>query len=215
MSDIFEEAKEDAKIEQIINFWRDYGKYILSAVAVVLVVLAGYFYMESSKRLTKEKQANLYHDLILALEEGNTEKFDTDLASFINDNDLGYALLAQLRGAAEEFKRTGVVATDLYEKIWSDKKNDEKVRDLSVILWSLQGMDVLDAEKMITKLESIATSNRIFNALALETMAYVFVRANDLPRARETFSMLAESKSASNGIKLRARAMLSRLTPNS
>lgn len=215
MTDIFEEAKEDAKIEQIINFWRDYGKYILGVVAVVLIVLAGYFYMESSKRLAKEKQANLYHALILALEDGNREKFDADLASFTKDNDLGYALLAQLRGAAEEFKRTGVVASDLYEKIWSDKKVDEKVRDLSVVLWSMQGMDILDAEKMLTKLEPIATSNRIFSALALETMAYVFVRANDLPRARETFLMLMESKSASNGIKLRARAMLSRLTPSS
>ncbi|MBX9696841.1 MAG: tetratricopeptide repeat protein [Alphaproteobacteria bacterium] len=215
MSDIFEEAKEDAKIEQIINFWRVYGKYILSVIAVALIVLAGYFYIESAKHLTKEKQANLYHELILSLEDGNVEKFDEDLASFLKDNDLGYALLAQLRAAAEEFKKTGVVATDLYEKIWSDKKVDEKVRDLSVILWSLQGMDVLDAEKMLTKLESIATSNRIFSALALETMAYVFVRANDLPRARETFSMLIESKGASNGIKLRARAMLSRLTPNS
>ncbi len=211
MSDIFEEAKEDARIEKIIDFWKAYGKSII--IAAILATLAGFGYVfyESRKQNAMEKEANLYQQLIASLDAGKSEDVDADLKALTKLNPEGYSTLAELRIAAEEFKNTGVVASEIYEKIWNDKKVDEKIRDLSVVCWALQGMAVLDHEKMIARLEPIAASNRVYNVLAAEVMGYALLRANRVEDAQNTFQNLVENKGTPEGVRLRARAMLSRI----
>lgn len=212
MSDIFEEAKEDARIEKIIEFWKTYGKSIIIATFVAVVVGFGYVFYESRKQNALEQEADLYQQLIASLGEGKTESVDADLKALSKLNSAGYGILAELRVAAEEFKTTGVVASDMYEKIWTDKKIDDKIRDLSVICWALQGMSVLDSEKMIAQLEPIAASNRTFNILAAEVIGYVFLRAKRVEDAKSTFQALAEDKGTPEGVRLRARGMLTRIS---
>lgn len=212
MSDIFEEAKEDARIEKIIEFWKTYGKSIIITAVVAVVVGFGYVFYESRKQNAMEQEADLYQQLIASLAEGKTENVDADLKALSKLNPSGYSILAELRVAAEEFKTTGVVASEIYEKIWTDKKIDDKVRDLSVICWALQGMSVLDSEKMIAQLEPIAASNRTFNVLAAEVLGYVFLRAKRVEDARSTFQALAEDKGTPEGVRLRARGMLTRIS---
>lgn len=212
MSDIFEEAKEDARIEQIINFWRQYGKSIIVAILILLAGLLAYYFYDASQRSARERQAHLYQLFVAELEQGKSDTLQQSLQKLMDESAHGYAVLAQLRLAAEDFKTTGVVATDIYEKVWQNKKVDEKIRDLAVIMWALQGLDVLDPEKMAQLLEPIAASNRIYNVLATEVMAYVFLREGKTQEAQQILMNLVENKGVSSGIKMRARAMLTRIS---
>jgi hypothetical protein len=210
MSDIFEEAKEDARIEQLIRFWRSYNTYIIAGVVAFIIILSGYSawqYMNEKRQL---EAAHLYEE-IFSLVDAKKNDEAKELLDKLLDKSQGYGILAELKMANIESKEKQV-PSELYEKIINNKKADEKFRELAIVLSTLHDLKQNSSQKVIDKLEPIASSNSPFKFLATELMAVTFLKEGQKEKALEFFKALGQDEGTTPGIRARATAMIQQLT---
>lgn len=205
--DLLEEAKQDARIEQIIKFWRAYGNHIIGAILIALTVTFGWIYWDYRTEQKKIRAANLYDQVITFMDKGENELADQALKDLLKESSNGYGILAQMRLAGEDYQKTHKIS-DFYEQIINDKKVDEKFRDLAVIVLSLQSIDQDQGKINLEQLRTIAEGKSPFSANAREIIGLVYLKEGDPKAALQIFKDLSQEEGVTEGIRLRARAML-------
>ena len=203
MADIFDEIDEDLKRDHIKLLWARYGKIVLAAVLVVVVLVAsrqGYTAWQTSRI---EASASAYQKAL------QSDDIVGSLEAQLEQLSHGYSMLAQFQIAAEQAANGDFVAAEArYLRLASDASLDPLYQQAATLLSVMvapkdTGVSVLEAR--LSDLENAAGP---WQVMALETGAGLALRNGKKDSAVARYKRISEMADVPNGLRQRAQRMI-------
>ncbi len=115
MGDIFREIDEELKQEKYLRLWKKYGNRVMTAVAVVLLIVAGYYGWQRYQENQRLSASNRYSEAQALVAGGKHEEAATVFANLADSRagQLPHPGPAAARGAARRWRRRGRRCRDL------------------------------------------------------------------------------------------------------
>ncbi|SCA57921.1 conserved hypothetical protein [Candidatus Terasakiella magnetica] len=205
VSNLFKEIDEELRQDKATLLWKQYGNTLIAAIVAVIIAVGGY---EGWKAYDLDNRQVLGDQYASALDLARKDNFADASKAFqelAGQGGLGYGTLARLQEAgllARENKYQE--ASNAYFLIAQNGEIDPVFRDMALILGALNGLDVLDAQDIIQRLDPLVGGTNPWRHSAKEIQAYAQAKAGNGAKAAELMKNLAEDASAPPGVRQRA-----------
>jgi hypothetical protein len=209
---LFDEIDDELRQDRAHKLWRAYGHYAVGAVLAIVISVAGYQgwqkYQLSSRLADGAKFA-------AAAGLADADKFDAAFKAFAELSDSGgegYQLLARFNQARLLADRGEAGNAAIAYRVLADDPDVEPLyRGLAVVLGALQELNdaSTDWAALQKRLEPLMADSSPWRFSARELAGLLAKRSGDTTKAKKLFSGLAEDRIAPQGIRNRAREMLS------
>ena len=209
MADIFQEVDEEIRKDKATELWKKYGGIVIGAcLAIVVGTGANVGWREYKISLRQEESARFVDAAKLAVDGNTTEAIDS-FRALSNEARTGYAVLAQLREAAERVKagdRKGAIT--LYDAIAEANDHGPAITNLAQIMAVGLMMDESPAEDIEARLSVLDDGNSPWRFTAQEFRAMLAHRDGRIDAARELYKTLSEMAGVPEGLRQRSAQML-------
>ncbi len=205
VSNLFKEIDEELRQDKATLLWKQYGWLLISAIVAVIIAVAAY---EGWKAYDLSKREALSDKYAAALDLARKEKFAASGDAFKALSDEagnGYAILARLQEAALLARQKKYQdAANAYFQLAQNSETPQTFRDMALVLGALNGLDVMDAKDISTRLQPLASSASAWRHSAMEVQAYAEAKQGNREKAAELMKNLSEDASAPGGVRQRA-----------
>ncbi len=211
MSDIIEEAKEDYRIEQILNFAKKYANWLIGGVLSLFIGTAGYLYWQHHQEQKMLKNAEEFEAVLVLLSQKKNSDAMEALKGLEASGTEGFALVSVFKRAKQEGISSEERAKRYYE-IAQDKSFEQKYRDLALIQWAYQGLDDRDGLTLLKEIEPLLNVNNPWAPFAREISALVHIRLGEQEKASSFLKALIEDERVPLTLRQRAAAYIQQMT---
>jgi hypothetical protein len=213
VSDIFREIDEELRRDNLLKLWRLYGRYLIVAVAVALLVAGGIVAWRNHQLAARQALSVRYAAAMSLLRDGK----DADAAkvfSSVAAEGGGYARLAEFEAADLAAKAGDAkAASAAYDRLAAASDVDPELRDAATLLSVMTGFADNDPHAAIDRLKPLTDSGNPWRATALELTAAADLKAGDKAGALDVYKKLADDLAAPEGVRGRAAEMAAVLAP--
>lgn len=204
-----EEIKEELRKDQALKFWQQWGNTLIGVALFLIIGTAGNIWYQSHSTAKVEEQTRMYEDVLLALEQNNTEKAKTILRDLSKKGSDGYEVLSELdlanltssndeKAAALLSLSKNTHVPELYQQIATYRYFEH----------IFQG--TAPAEFLKELKEHLKVTHPLYISLK-ELEGLALLKAKDLKAAAKVFEEIAKDEKAPQGIRLRAFALLDQM----
>ena len=209
---LLREVVEDVKNEQLQQLWNKYGLYIIIAVAFILTATISFESIKSWREKKSQEISNAYSVAMSLQNQGRLDE-SLDIYKSLAQKDSGiYDDLAKIQIAniyLEQGKKDDALAVLTTMIDSSDTIHQmKKIATLKLISYKL---DDNTSAKEITKLLDRFTDSDDSD-IAKELTAMLYIRENDLTKAKDEYQKIVSSASAPEALKYRALDMINLLS---
>jgi hypothetical protein len=209
VSDIFREVDEDLRQERYAKLWSRFGKYVVGAVVLVVVVAAIVIAWQNVTEGRRQAEGESFAEALELAREGATEQAATAFNRLAENSGSGYRALARLQAAAALVKAGNTdEAIAVYDRLATDRAVDRILRDLGALLAALHRFDAADSAEMLQRLGPLVLDSNAWRYSAREMQALVMHRSGDVAQARTLLEALVDDADAPSGIRSRAAELL-------
>jgi hypothetical protein len=213
VSDIFQEVEEDVRRERYEQLWKKYGNYMIAAVAVLVLAVAGYQAWKTYDLSQRQKVSQRYGEASQAAESGNMAKAETDFAALAKDAPSGYASLSKLHLAGAlvaQNKRDDAVR--LLRELTSN--SNPLVADAARLRLAWTLADASPKTEVAQLLQPLTPADSPWRFAAAEVLAYMDLKAGARAQAIGEYQKLSQEPEASPNLRQRAAGIAEYLTAN-
>jgi hypothetical protein len=184
VSEIFREIDEELRRDNLLKLWKLYGRYMIGAVILVLLVAGGFVAWRNHQLSLRQAQSVRY-------EEGG-----------------GYGQLAAFEAAdlAAKAGDAKAAAAD-YDKLAASSDVDPDLRNAATLLSVMNGFADSQPQAVIDRLKPLTETGNSWRPTALELTAAAKLKAGDKAGALDIYKKLADDLSAPEGVRARAAEM--------
>ena len=211
MSDIFREIDEELRRDNLLKLWARYGRYIITAAVVALVVAGGIVAWREHQLAERRAQSTRYAGALTLARDGK-EADAAKVFAAIAEEGGGYAVLASFEEAALLAKsgdRSAAIAD--YDRIAATDL-DPGLRGLALLLSVMQSLPEAGARQTIERLAPLTESGNPWRPTALELTALARLKSGDKSGALDLYKGLADDLAAPPSLRARAAEMAAALT---
>lgn len=206
MSDIFREVEEEIRRERFEQLWKQYGDYVIAAVALVIIAIAGF---ELWQRYEQNESLKASETLIAAqdmAESGDFSRANPAFAVVAHDAPGGYAEMARLSEAGA-LVRAGQhdEAIQIYKSVAADDSGP--LGSVALIRAGWAGAEDMSKRDLQTLLAPLTDPTSPWRHAAAEILAFADYHAGDTAAAMKEFQALANDKDATDTTRRRAAAI--------
>jgi hypothetical protein len=186
------EVDEEYRRDQMKSLWVRYGRWILSAIGIGLVALAGFLYWSDSQSRHAGEAGEQFTQALAKIETGDVAGATPALQALAKSGDSGYGALAVLMQAADAVQAGDTdAAIKLYASIQDDAKLPAPFRQLALIRATQLEFDTLPPAKIIERLKPLAVPGDAWFGIAGEMTAIAYLRDNKPALAAPLLSAIA------------------------
>ena len=210
MSDIFREIDEELRRDNLLKLWARYGRYIITAAVVALVVAGGIVAWREHQLAERRAQSTRYAGALTLARDGK-EADAAKVFAAIAEEGGGYAVLASFEEAALLAKsgdRSAAIAD--YDRIAATDL-DPGLRGLALLLSVMQSLPEAGARQTIERLAPLTESGNPWRPTALELTALARLKSGDKSGALDLYKGLADDLAAPPSLRARAAEMAAAL----
>ena len=211
MSDIFREIDEELRRDNLLKLWSRYGRYIIIAVAVALVIAGGIVAWREHQLAERRAQSTRYAGALTLARDGK-EADAAKVFAAIAEEGGGYAVLASFEEAALLAKsgdRSAAIAD--YDRIAATGDLDPSLRGLALLLSVMQSLPEAEARQTIERLAPLTESGNPWRPTAIELTALARLKSGDKSGALDLYRGLADDLAAPASLRARAAEMAAAL----
>ena len=211
MSDIFREIDEELRRDNLLKLWRQYGKYAIAGIILLLLVAGGIAAWRDHQATERRAQGARYTAALALLRDGKDAEAQRRFQTLAQEGG-GYSLLAAFEEAetlAKGGDRKGAIAA--YDRLAATTGVDPEFRDLAVLLSVTHGLADGDAKAAIERLQPLAANGQPWRASALDLTAAAKLKSGDRGGALAIYKELADDLSAPQGLRARAAELAAAL----
>lgn len=206
MSDIFREVEEEVRRERYAKLWKQYGDYVIAAIAILVIGVAGYKlwqYYDQKQRVKASNQYEAAQELVAA------QSYDKAAAAFgrlSKDAPSGYASLARLQ-EADALLAAGknAQALSVYKKIAND--SDTMLANTARLRAGWIMVENTPKKDLETFLAPLTDPTSAWHSAAREILAFADYKAGDMKGALIQYQNLSKDMAAPGSLRQRADAM--------
>ena len=201
--EIISEIEEDLQKERMRKYWSLYGKYILSVVILVIVIIGGWqFYNFWENKKNNDASNNFLNILSISNNDINEA---INKINEISDLPNGYKFLLKFKKASL-LNRTGknTEAQLIWEELYTDKSIDSDYKDIAIISSLMNNYNQPD---LIVKLDNIIENNTYFSNLSKELKANILYENGKNQESNDLFIEILNSP----GINQRSKERISNI----
>ena len=190
MSDIFREVDEDLRQERYAKLWSRFGKYVVGAVVLVVVVAAIVIAWQNVTEGRRQAEGESFAEALELAREGATEQAATAFNRLAENSGSGYRALARLQAAAALVKAGNTdEAIAVYDRLATDGAVDRILRDLGALLAALHRFDAADSAEMLQRLGPLVLDSNAWRYIigAGDAGAGGCIRSGDVVAGTDAF----------------------------
>ena len=174
MADIFDEINEDLKKDRAQVLWARYGKFVIAAVAAVILAVGSTQAFRAWKSQQAETSANAFH---AALNADDVALAREGALGSLSD---GYAMLARFQIAAEKAEAGDKSAAEAdYIALSQDKSVQPLYQQAAVLMAVMNAPDGTDATALQARLDPLTATTGPWQGLAMEVSAALDLRSGN------------------------------------
>jgi hypothetical protein len=206
VSDIFHEVEEEVRRERYAKLWKQYGDYVIAAIALVILAAAGFQLWRYYQHNAQLKASQEYAAASALLSANRADEAATAFAKLADSAPDGYAAVSRLQNA-DALMAAGneKEAVALYQRIAAG--DDPLLAAVARIRQAWAVVDKAPTAKMQTLLAPLTDPTSPWRFMAREILAYSNYRAGKTAMAEKEFARLATEDGAPSGVRQRANAM--------
>jgi hypothetical protein len=205
MADIFREVDEDVRRDELLGYWRRYGKYAVAVAVVFVLSVAGFTFLKQYNERQRQAASAAFE---MASAQAQADKAGEAASAFQTLADTyggGYAQLARLRAARAQVAagdRDGALRA--FDAIAADSSVEGFLRDLARLEAAALLVDAGDPAAVEAHLAPLLAEGAPLRPLARELQALLALRQGDTAKAGALYQELAADAASSPGLRLRA-----------
>ena len=206
------EVDEEYRRDQLARFWTRYGRWLLIALGLFLLALAGYLYWrEEQNRAAGEFGARMLQ-ATEQLATGNVEDAAPVFAEAVTSNRDGYEALGRLTQAALAANQGKTAeAVNMYAAIAAEEDIAAPFRELAAIRQLMLQFDTLPYPTLVAKLQPLAKPGSAWFGTAGEMLAVAHMRSGKPELAAPIFAAIAKDAAVPQTLRARSGQMASML----
>ena len=199
------EVDEELRREQVVDVWKNYGRWIIAAIVLALVVFASVLGWRYWNHREAETQAVKLQSAYDALGAGKVSDAKAPLADLDASGAPGYRAAAKMI-EGNQLLQAGKTKEALakYNEVASDTAVGKPLRDLALIRQTSIEFDTLAPQTIVDRLSPLATKGAAWLGSAGEMVALADLRLNKPEAARAMFKTIAEDENVPDSIRQRA-----------
>ena len=220
MVDIFDEVSDDLRAERAQALLRRYGAALIVLALLIVAAVAGWQAWQWHLRQASGAIADRYIAAMTAATAtpagpapaAARDKAGAEFDALAATAPEGYRTLARLQDAAIRANAGDLAAAlALWDQVSADTTADPLLRSLADLLWVQHQVDDGSPAAVEGRLAPLVAPESPYRALAREAQAWLALRTNDTTRARDLLMVLQADANAPDGVRNRARGLLTRL----
>lgn len=199
------EVDEEVRRDQMIGIWRNYGRLIIGAIVVGLVIFAGVVGWRNYTQSQQEAQGIKLQQVYDSMAAGNAASTKASIDALVKDGGPGYGSLARMLQANKllaDGNTKGAAAK--FAEVAGDASVGQPIRDLALIRQTFTEYDSLAPQTIIDRLKPLVTKDSAWLGSAGEMTAMAYLRLNKPAEARNMFKMIAGAEQVPDSIRQRA-----------
>lgn len=201
------EVDEAVRQDELLGFWRRYGRWIALAVLVALLAFAATLYWRHHRAQTSSQVSESVSTVLQFVGAGRQPDAKS-LAALENASAPGYAALAQLAKAAAAVNKGDTKgAAAIYGKIASDESLDQPWRDLALVRQTALEFDSLPPAQVVERMKPLAVAGEPWFASAAEMTAIAYMKQGKANLAGPLFAAIAKDEQAPPSLRERSQQM--------
>jgi hypothetical protein len=202
------EVDENLRADQLLTFWRNWGRWVIGAVVLVLAVFGGVLYYSSYQDRASGKQGEQYDAALRDIGEAHADKADAALKTLANSGKPGFRAMARFAAADVLLDKKDLKgAAAKFGEIAADPAIDKPFRELAVLRQTSAEYDTLKPEVVIARLKDIAVPESPWFGSAGELVAAAYLQQGNRDAAGKLYAKIASTESVPPSIHQRAVQM--------
>lgn len=204
MSDIFREVEEDVRRDRLEKIWKRYGYALIAAAVLVLAGVGGWVFWQQQQAAAN---ARLGDSFAAAQRISDPGKAATAFAEIARTGKGSYALLAKLSqaNALNAAGQPGTAVT-LYKEVAAAA--DDEIGAVARLRAAWIMAATVPRKELEDLLAPLNTDQSAWQPLAREVLAFADYRGARVRQATDAYRALSEDAKAPEGLRVRARAMV-------
>ena len=187
------EVDEEYRRDQLVGIWRNYGRWIVVALVVALVALAGYLYWGHHTRTAAGVQGEKFDAALRLVEENQPDKAMPELDKLAKSGAAGYAAIARLTQANLLLARNDTKgAAAKFAEIAGDSSLPQPFRDVALLRRTLAEYDALKPEVIVDRLKGMAVPASPWFGTAGEMVAAAYIKQGKRAEAGKLLGQVAQ-----------------------
>lgn len=199
------EVDENLRRDQLRDFFKAYGNWLIAAVVLFLVASGGFIWWKQHQVQRSEAQVEELAQIYQDIGTGNLTKAPPQLDTLSNSGSKGVRASALFAQAALALQQNDVKrATAIYKAIAADDGLPQPYRNAATIRQTELEFDQLPPEAVVARLEPLAKPGEPWFGTAGELSALAMVKQGKKQEAGQMFSAIANDKNVPQTIRARA-----------
>lgn len=208
------EVDEELRREQLVNFWRRYGRVLAIGIAVALAALAGVLWWQHHKTELAAEQSAKFTEVYDMLAAGKTAEAQKPLKELSGSDNPTYRALARyieadvlLRDSAADAAKGAPKlreAAAKFASVASDASVAQPFRDLALIRQTYAEFDGMKPQAVVDRLRPLATKGQPWFGSAGELIALAQIQQGNKAAARSLLGQIAADETVPDSVRQRA-----------
>ena len=209
MSEDIEIINQNARIENIKNFFSNNFKKLISSAVLILLVLFSYFgYQEYKKRLKLEIAENYNQITLKEITIENTNDIE-QLIKIVKEKDPIYSALSLYFIIENGLVNDQKEINNFFDLVIKSQ-DEEEIKNLITYKKAMYNADIASENELLEILNPILKSESVWKSHALLLMADFFEHNNNLIKSKDFLEEIVNSELVNNGIKIESERRLKR-----
>ncbi len=213
-NELLEEVSQQHMKERLLDFWNNFGNWILAVVAAVLVGAGGFNIYQYAQRQKQEQISNLFEKGRDALANNQEDEGKRILEDIAGRNVPGYRAMARM--ALADFFMKNKRPEPAYKQ-FKALEQDMFVEPIYRGIGALNRIRIdyenkVDPKKLIAEIDSLVSQNQTIRLMALELKGFLLMQIKENIKARDVFVELAQSPQVDASTRKRLHAMIRLIT---
>lgn len=188
------EVDEEFRRSQIVGIWTKYGKLIIGAVVVGLLVLGGVLYFNNLTERAAGSQGRQLDEALRNVVEKHEDKGAPELRKLATTGNPGYRAMARFAEAELLFAKKDVKgAAARYAEIAADADLPQPYRDRATVQQTMVEFDTMKPEAVIERLKTLAVPDSPWFGSAGEMVAAAYLKMGRREAAAKLYGQIGQS----------------------
>lgn len=202
------EVDENLRQDQLLTIWRNWGRWIVAAVIVGLLVFGGVLFFSSRDTASAETQGNRYDAALTQIGAGHGDQATAELEKLQKSGKPGYRAMARFAEADVLLDKKNLkAAAAKFAEVANDPKLDRPFRELALVRQTSAEFDTLKPQQVVDRLKDLAKPDSAFFGSAGEMVANAYLRLGKRDAAGKLYAQLVRDANVPVSIKERAVQM--------